>query len=294
MCHTKIGHTLLTWDVFAHPENIEQGIRDIAALGFAGTETGGGLYDWWEQHRPGQLKQILEDAGIPMVTLFHSGDWTEAAEGGRLLEDARRWSTAIADLGGEMLMLVPGRRRDIPPYGLDDFKRMAEAMNRAGQIAHGAGIAASMHPHWGTAAETRLEIELLLSLLDPALVGFAPDTGQIAKGGADPLPVIERWADRISYMHLKDLSSGWEAQRAAGVPLRSPEGYAEMGQGIIDFPRVLAVLDRADYGGWLMAELDEAKRPGKESAALAKRYIEQTLRLSLERSAPAPPHDSRT
>ncbi len=151
MRHTKIGHTLLTWDVFAHPENIERGIRDIAALGFAGTETGGSLYDWWEQHRPGQLKQILEDAGIPMVTLFHSGDWTEAAEEGRLLEDARRWSAAIADLRGEMLMLVPGLRRDIPPYGLDDFKRMADAMNRAGQIAHSAGITASMHPHWGCA-----------------------------------------------------------------------------------------------------------------------------------------------
>ena len=239
MRHTKIGHTLLTWDAFAHPENIERGIRDIAGLGFAGTETGGSLYDWWEQRRPGQLGRILRDSGIPMVTLFHSGDWTAPDGERRLLEDARRWSTAIAGLGGEMLMLVPGRRRDTPPYGLNDFKRMAETMNHAGQIAHDAGIDASMHPHWGTAAETRLEIELLLSLLDPALVGFAPDTGQIAKGGADPVPLIARWADRIRYVHLKDLSATWEEQRAAGVPLRGPEGYAELGQGGIDFPRLL-------------------------------------------------------
>ncbi len=283
MRHTKIGHTLLTWDVFAHPENIERGIRDIAGLGFAGTETGGSLYDWWEQHRPGQLKRILQDSEIPMVTLFHSGNWTEPEEEGRLLADARRWSDAIAELGGEMLMLVPGRRRDTPPYGLDDFKQMAEIMNRAGQIANNAGIGASMHPHWGTAAATRLEIELLLSLLDPALVGFAPDTGQIAKGGADPVPVIARWADRIRYVHLKDLAVGWEEQRAAGVPLRSPEGYAELGQGTIDFPRVLAILDRAAYDGWLMAELDEAKRPARESATLAKGYLEQALGLSLRR-----------
>ncbi len=283
MRHTKIGHTLLTWDVFAHPENIERGIRDIAGLGFAGTETGGSLYDWWEQHRPGQLKRILQDSEIPMVTLFHSGSWTEPEEEGRLLADARRWSDAIAELGGEMLMLVPGRRRDTPPYGLDDFKQMAEIMNRAGQIANNAGIGASMHPHWGTAAETRLEIELLLSLLDPALVGFAPDTGQIAKGGADPVPVIARWADRIRYVHMKDLAVGWEEQRAAGVPLRSPEGYAELGQGTINFPRVLAILDRAAYDGWLMAELDEAKHPAGESATLAKGYLEQTLGLSLRR-----------
>src|SRR5262245_4953859 len=122
MPNVKIGHTLLTWDVFAHPENIEQGIRDIAELGFAGTETGGMLYDWWEAKRPDQLPRILREAGIPMVTLFESGEWTDEEAAPKLLEDARRWSEAIANLGGAMLMLVPGRRRDVPPYGLDDFR----------------------------------------------------------------------------------------------------------------------------------------------------------------------------
>jgi inosose dehydratase len=279
----KIGHTLLTWDVFRHPENIEQGIRDIAALGFAGTETGGMLYDWWEEHRPGQLKRIVAEVGIPMVTLFQFGDWTDPALEGAALEDARRWSAAIAALGGEMMMLVPGGRRELPPYGLDDFRQMADSMNRVGAVARRAGIAATMHPHWGTAAETRLEIEVLLDRLDPGLVGFAPDTGQIAKGGADPFPVIERWADRVGYVHLKDLSPEWEAMRQAGVPLRSPEGYAELGQGVIDFRALLPILARVDYTGWLMAELDEASRPAREAATLSKQYLEQTLGLALRR-----------
>jgi inosose dehydratase len=285
MLNVKIGHTLLTWDVFAHPENIAQGIRDAAELGFAGTETGGGLYDWWEENRPGQIKRILREAGIPMVTLFHFGNWTDKEAETALLENARRWSGAITELGGEMLMLVPGRRSEIPPFGLDDFKQMADAMNRAGKIAKEAGIDATMHPHWGTAAETRLEIELLLSLLDPSLVGFAPDTGQIAKGGADPFPIIQRWADRVRYVHMKDLSPEWEEMRKAGVPLRSPEGYAEMGQGVIDFTRLLPILDQVNYSGWLMAELDESKRTGRESAVLAKQYIEAKLGFKLAGSS---------
>jgi inosose dehydratase len=283
MLNAKIGHTLLTWDVFAHPENIETGIRDAADLGFAGVETGGQLYDWWEKNRPGQLKRVLAEAGIPMVTLFQSAEWTDPKAEGPILEDSRRWSEAIRRMGGEMLMLVPGRRHEVPPPGLDDFTRMADLMNRVGRVAHDAGIDATMHPHWGTAAETRLEIELLLSLLDPGLVGFAPDTGQIAKGGADPMPVVERWANRVRYVHMKDLSPEWEEMRKAGVPLRSPEGYAEVGQGVIDFRRLVAILDRVDYSGWLMAELDEAKRPAREAAALSKHYIESTLRLKLQR-----------
>jgi inosose dehydratase len=277
----RVGHTLLTWDVFAHPENIEPGIRDIAELGYAGTETGGGLYDWWERHRPGRLKEIVREAGIPLVTLFHSGEWTSKDAAPALLEQARRWSGAIAEMGGEMLMLVPGRRSESAPYGLDDFKQMAEAMNEAGRIAHAAGIDATMHPHWGTAAESRLEIELLLESLDAGLVGFAPDTGQIAKGGADPFTVMERWADRIRYVHMKDVSPDWEEKRRAGVPLRSPEGYAEMGQGVLDFGRMLPILEKVGFSGWLMAELDEAKRPGREAAELSKRYLEGTLGLKL-------------
>jgi inosose dehydratase len=275
--NAKIGHTLLTWDVFAHPENIEQGIRDIADLGYAGTETGGALYDWWEENRPGALRRILREAGIPMVTLFESGEWTSKEAEPPLLENARRWSAAVKELGGEMLMLVPGRRSENPPFGLDDFKQMAESMNRAGEIAHAAGLDATMHPHWGTAAETRLEIEILLSLLDPALVGFAPDTGQIAKGGADPFPIVERWATRVRYVHLKDLSPEWEAMRKGGVPLRSPEGYAELGQGVLDFGRLFPILDSVNYTGWLMAELDEAWRPAREAAALSRAYLDQML-----------------
>jgi inosose dehydratase len=281
MLNPKIGHTLLTWDVFAHPENIETGIRDIAELGFAGTETGGGLYDWWEQNRPGQLKRILREAGIPMVTLFESGEWTDPAAEPGLIENARRWSASIKDLGGEMLMLVPGRRREIPPYGLDDFKQMAAVMNRVGEIAHAAGIDSTMHPHWGTAAETRLEIEVLLDRLDNPLVGFAPDTGQIAKGGADPLPVIDRWAEIVRYVHLKDIDAKWDEMRKAGVPLPSAEGYAEIGQGSIDLRPLLPILDRVNYSGWLMAELDQSKRTGRESAALAKKYLTQTLGFKL-------------
>jgi inosose dehydratase len=285
MLHAPIGHTALTWDVFREPARLAEAIHDCAELGYAGTETGGGIYDWWEQHRPGELRRLLADHGVTMTCLFEFGDWTEAAAAPQLLADGQRWAEAVRDFGGSILMVVPGRRRDLPPYSLDEFKQMAETMNRVGEVARAAGVVAAMHPHWGTVAEGRLEIEILLDLLDPALVGFAPDTGQIAKGGADPLPIIDRWANRIRHVHLKDLAPDWEEKRRAGVPLRSPEGYAELGQGTIDFRPLLPILERVGYQGWLMAELDEARRPAREAAALSKQYLEQTLGLALARRA---------
>lgn len=282
MLNVRIGHTALTWNVFDEPQRLAEAIEDCAALGYGATETAGRLYDWWEKERPGELRRILRDAGVVMVCLFHTGDWTNPELASSLIENGRRWGEAVKALGGEVLMLVPGRRRDDPPYSLDEFKQMADTMNQLGRhVVRDTGITAVMHPHWGTVVESRLEIEVLLSQLDPPCVQFAPDTGQIAKGGADPMPIIERWASRVRHVHLKDLSPEWEAMRRAGVPLRSPQGYAELGDGVIDFRRLMPILERVNYQGWLMAELDEAKRPAREAAVRSKQYLEQTLHLSL-------------
>ncbi len=282
MLNVRIGHTALTWNVQNEPERLAEAIQDCASIGYRGTETGGRIYDWWQKERPGELRSILADNGVTMVCLFHIGDWTDPEMASNLIEAGRRWAEAVQSLGGEILMLVPGRRRESPPYGIDEFKQMAETMNRLGHhVVQDVGITAAMHPHWGTIAESRIEIELLLSQLDPLYVHFAPDTGQIAKGGADPMPIIERWASRVRHVHLKDLSSQWDELRRAGVPLRSPEGYAELGQGVIDFRPLIPILQKVNYHGWLMAELDEAKRPPRDSAGLSKEYLEKTLQLSM-------------
>jgi inosose dehydratase len=160
-------------------------------------------------------------------------------------------------------------------------------MNRVGETARRNGVKTSIHPHWGTVAESRLEIELLLSLLDADLVGNAPDTGQIAKGGADPMPIIVRCASMLRYLYMKDLSPEWVSMRRERIPLRSPEGQSETGQGIIDFRRLLPILAAFNYSGWLMAELDEAKRPPREAAALSKDDIAHTLGLALRQPVPS-------
>jgi inosose dehydratase len=212
-----------------------------------------------------------------MVCLFHSGPWTDPTKSQALIADGRRWAEALERMGGEVLMLVPGGRRAAPDYTREEFAIMADAMNETGRQAQRIGIVTAMHPHWGTVAETQEEIELLLSLLDPAVVGFAPDSGQIAKGGADPVPLFRKYADRIQHVHLKDISPEWEEMKRAGVTLRSPEGYAELGEGLIDFPAIFEIVREAGFSGWLMAELDETKRTARESAEISMHYLKGHL-----------------
>jgi sugar phosphate isomerase/epimerase len=103
MIDAKIGHTALTWGVAADPSRLEAAIRDCARLGYAGTETGGKTFDWWEQERPGRLRALLDAAGLTLAGLYLGGDWTNAATVPALLEAAHRWAAALAEFGGEML-----------------------------------------------------------------------------------------------------------------------------------------------------------------------------------------------
>ena len=270
MMTSKIGHTALVW-TFDDVENFTHAVRKCGELGFRGTEIAGNLYDQMSADRAG-LRASLDASGVTLAAMFQFGEWTAPEAGAEMCETAKRWSDAIADIGGSILVVVPGQR-ERQHYATEDFRVMADTMNKCGEVALAAGITAAVHPHWGTTVETEAEIDLLLSLLDERLVGFAPDSGQIAKGGGDPVAVIKRHIARVRHVHLKDLSSDWPRLRAEGVPLNSPKGYAELGEGTVDLDGFLRVLDDANFAGWLLAELDESRYTPDRSAEINRDFL---------------------
>ena len=270
MMTSKIGHTALVW-TFDDVENFRHAVRKCGELGFRGTEIAGNLYDQMSADRAG-LRASLDASGVTLAAMFQFGEWTAPEAGAEMCETAKRWSDAIADIGGSILVVVPGQR-ERQHYATEDFRVMADTMNKCGEVALAAGITAAVHPHWGTTVETEAEIDLLLSLLDERLVGFAPDSGQIAKGGGDPVAVIKRHIARVRHVHLKDLSSDWPRLRAEGVPLNSPKGYAELGEGTVDLDGFLRVLDDANFAGWLLAELDESRYTPDRSAEINRDFL---------------------
>jgi len=78
-------------------------------------------------------------------------------------------------------------------YTPEQFRQLAAALNNVGMYCRDHGLVTGLHPHTGTAIETRADIDAIMDLLDPDAVGFAPDTGQIAKGGSDILEVMRTY-----------------------------------------------------------------------------------------------------
>ena len=106
---SKIGHTALVW-TFDDVENFKHAIHTCGTLGFRGTEIAGNLYDQMASDKPA-LRAALDASGVTLAAMFQFGDWTEPEAAKEMVETAARWSGAIADIGGSILVVVPGHRR---------------------------------------------------------------------------------------------------------------------------------------------------------------------------------------
>lgn len=277
MATLKVGHTGITWGI---PGDMEQAYREVAELGYLGFETFGRTIVEWNATRPGGWRALVERFGIPTGAAYCGKTWIEAETAAADMEAARREADALKEAGGETLVLACGRR---PPGGYtpDQFKRLADALHEIGQYCHSIGLVTGLHPHTGTAVETRQDIDTILALLDPAVVGFAPDTGQIAKGGSDILEVMRTYRRRITHVHLKDWGGTYERDaEGREIDATGYVNYVPVGSGVLPIPAILDLLMEDGFAGWVNVELDgtpRAPRPPREAARMSREYLGRVL-----------------
>lgn len=272
----KIGHTGITWGI---PGDVEQAYRETAELGYMSFETFATTIKEWNQ-RPGGYAALVERCGIPTSAAYCYKQWIDPDTVDQDLQSARQEADAAREIGASAFVLQGGSR---PDGGLDSdqMKRLAEALNTIGGYCREIGLVASLHPHTGTAVETRADIDSIMRLTEPDLVGFAPDTGQIAKGGSDILEVLKTFRDRIAHVHLKDWCGRHELDdEGKEIDLTGYVNYEPVGHGVLPMSEILSLLGALDRDVWINVELDgtrRAPRPPMEAAALSRRYLGDVL-----------------
>ncbi len=162
------------------------------------------------------------------------------------------------------------------------FAHHAEVIARA--VKDETGLSTVFHHHCAGFIETPAELERFLALTDPDLLGLVFDTGHYlyGSGEADPevvLDGLQRFGERVRYLHFKDVDA-----EVAGRARREEWNYktaiergifCELGQGCIDFGRVIVELREFGYSGWMTVEQDMLPGLGtpKESAARSREFL---------------------
>lgn len=269
MSRFRIAHSGITWGYDA--ETAEEAIRDVSELGYRAYETIGRIIEQYEEQKGEGFDDLLARHDIPLAAVYCGTTFVDAAEAAEHVENVMRWAKRGQELGATSLVLAAGSRRPEPYTKAGQWRGMARVFNDIARRAADLGLITALHPHTGTLIETRAEIDAILDAIDPNLVFFAPDTGQIAKAGDDPIAALQAYKRLLRHIHLKDYGGG----KVTGYA-----GYTPVGGGVVDIPAIFDILEETEFDDWVTVELDstaDVPRPPREAAAMSKRYLEKLL-----------------
>ena len=266
-------------------------LDEMRATDYAGTELG----DWgFLPIDPTALGSALSLRQLELLGAFVPVALTDAAAHAAGIEAALRVARLLSAVAGNTPLIVlsdataahPWRTeragRITPADGLDDNEWSTVAIGAnaiAAAVKEQTALRTVFHHHCATFVETPAEIDELLRLTDPSLLGLCLDTGHAAFGGGNPLEIFDRWHSRIWHMHLKDCDPAIR-QRAKTEKWDYPTSvrhgvFCELGKGEVDFPAVVDRLRRIGYDGWLVVEQDVLPSMGTpaESAGRNRAYL---------------------
>ncbi len=297
-----VGNAPCSWGTLEHQDQSQsipfnQMLDELVETGYTGTELG----DWG--YMPTDAVRLSEElakrnnvvmlgAYVPVAMknpATHAAGVVTAVRTAKLI-------AAVATTQAPYLVLAddagtdPARTklagRVTAKDGLtkDEWKTFASGADR---IAHAVfdetGLRTVFHHHCAGYVETPDEIATLLDMTNPDRLGLVFDTGHYVHGtgseDGDLMPALNRFKERIWYIHLKDLEpkvarrsreEEWDYFTAMRNGL-----YPELGKGCIDFPALLRWLAARDYKGYALVEQDILPGMGtpKESAARSRKYL---------------------
>jgi inosose dehydratase len=251
-----VGYTGITW----RNTEVDQAIQSVASLGFYGFETFGEVMEKAEAN--GGLKPALEKNHLPLISGYCTMNLTDASKKKDEMEKAIRWCGLIKKSGGRIFVLGPNQ---VPRQTYNFAENKANILATLNDLAKAItdhGLTPVLHQHTGTCIESRDETYAILEAVDTRHLKFGPDVGQLTKGGQDALKVVKDFLPIVQHMHLKDFN-GKDSHLL---------GYCPLGQGKVDVPGILDVMEGRKISGMVMVELDnDFKDPSPiPSATLAQ------------------------
>ncbi len=263
---------VLEFDLDGKAAGFEQVLDEIRETGYEGSELG----DWgFMPSVPEGLKCELDVRNLSMVGAFvpvflkdpskHKAGAEAAVRTAKLMADAgyKDAFIVLADDNGSVQERTLNAGRVTPEMGLseEEWRIFAIGANYVAlEVKAKTGLRTVFHHHCAGYVETPAEVDQLMVLTDPSLVGLVLDMGHYKFGGGDPLSALRKHKSRIWHIHFKDChpeiaaksrTEGWDYFQSVGNGV-----FCELGKGGVDFPAIVEELTAQNYSGWITVEQD--------------------------------------
>jgi len=171
----------------------------------------------------------------------------------------------VMDWGHEARDYAAGHSNRAPRLSAERWAGMVDHIRSIAAVARDEfGLRAVIHPHAGGHIEFGDEIDRIVADVPAELAGLCLDTGHLHYAGLDPVTWLRRHADRLDYVHFKDIDAdvfrqvlgehiAFFAACARGV-------MCPIGRGVLDYPAIRATLIELGYAGAITIEQERDPR----------------------------------
>lgn len=172
----------------------------VSYLEIANYVPGGNIFGY----TPEELSALVSSKGLKLISSNTFGAGMDVENEEQCLE---MWKEIIDDhvkMGCQYLALT----MNVSWGSIQRCYKVCRMLDAVGEMAKMKGIRFLYHNHnmeFNVIEDTQIPvIEFLLEHTSPELVGLECDTYWVMQGGADPVEFVQKHADRIDMLHLKD------------------------------------------------------------------------------------------
>jgi len=290
----KLGISPIAWSNDDLPElggetTLETCLTESKISGFSGVETGGKF-----PITPEELGPVLKKYKLNLASGWFSGTVLDSdleEEKDRALDQL----VLFKELGASCMAYgeTAGTIQNVRHAPLntkrklsdDDFKIYGKKLTLFAEFCSDFGMPISFHHHMGTAVETERELDLLMNCTGEA-VHLLFDTGHMTFAGGNSINVINKYANRITHVHTKDIRSSivdnLDKDKESFLDAVLKGAFTVPGDGNINFKEVVETLAKNNYEGWFIveAEQDPAKANPLEMARIGNKELRECLSLN--------------
>lgn len=281
----RVGTAPVSWGVwFAdHPQQLPYTtfLDEVVAAGYTWIELG--PYGYLPTD-PQHLRDELDSRGLKVSagTVFerlHSDDGYAAVW--REVEAVAKLTAAV---GGNHLVVIPDMWRDPLTGAVKESRRLTEeqwrgktdGMNRLGRALHETyGLRAQYHPHADSHVDTEEHIIRFLDCTNVHDVSLCLDTGHVGYCGAEALNIIDKYPERVGYLHLKQVDPYVHAKvKSEDLPFGEAvrlNVMTEPPSGTPDLPPILHAVERLGADVFAIVEQDMFGCPPGKPLPIARR-----------------------
>lgn len=169
-------------------------LKQIAAIGVKKIESARSKEGLYYGLSPREMKVACEDLGMQLIS-------------GHVTLDANfRDTMEQAVASGQEYVICSS----MPSNGqtVDNYKKVAEEFNKAGEACKKLGLKFGYHNHEYEFESDNGQVlyDILMDNTEPDLVHMELDLGWVIVGGKDPLEYFKRYPGRFPLWHLKDMN----------------------------------------------------------------------------------------